>query len=61
MVIAFPIEEASAKVRTGPPVDDDEDYALDIWAGVIPMTVEKHSPVADQKLNAKTKLPDYLK
>ncbi len=31
--------EASAKVRTGPPVDDDEDYALDVWAGVIPLTL----------------------
>ena len=61
MVIAFPIEEASAKVRTGPPVDDEEDYALDIWAGVIPMTLAKHSPIADPKLNTKTKLPDYLK
>ena len=35
-VLAFDLDEASAKVRTGPPVDDDEDYELDVWAGVDP-------------------------
>jgi nitroimidazol reductase NimA-like FMN-containing flavoprotein (pyridoxamine 5'-phosphate oxidase superfamily) len=38
-VLAFDLDEASAKVRTGPPVDDDEDYALDVWAGVIPLAL----------------------
>ena len=37
-VLALDLDEASAKVRTGPPVDDDEDYELDVWAGVIPLT-----------------------
>ncbi len=61
MVIAFPIEEASAKVRTGPPVDDDEDYDLNIWAGVIPIVSEKKAPLADPKLKAGVELPQYLK
>lgn len=47
MVIAMPLTEASAKVRTGPPVDDEEDYALDVWAGVIPLRLEKGEPIRD--------------
>src|SRR6266849_2797993 len=39
LVLALPIEEASAKVRTGGPVDDEEDYALPVWAGVLPLTM----------------------
>jgi nitroimidazol reductase NimA-like FMN-containing flavoprotein (pyridoxamine 5'-phosphate oxidase superfamily) len=44
-LLALSIEEASAKVRTGPPVDDDEDMDLDIWAGVIPLTVGPSKPI----------------
>jgi nitroimidazol reductase NimA-like FMN-containing flavoprotein (pyridoxamine 5'-phosphate oxidase superfamily) len=40
MVLALPLVEASAKVRTGPPIDDEEDYLLPIWAGVLPLTLE---------------------
>jgi uncharacterized protein len=47
LVIAIPLAEASAKVRTGPPLDDEEDYALDVWAGVIPMALVKGEPVED--------------
>jgi uncharacterized protein len=47
LVIALPLSEASAKVRTGPPVDEEEDYALDVWAGVIPIRLEKGEPVRD--------------
>src|SRR5271157_1384407 len=43
-VLAIPIEEASAKIRTGPPVDDEEDYALGAWAGVIPLTAAALAP-----------------
>ena len=60
MVIAFEMEEASAKVRTGPPVDDDEDYSLYIWAGVLPMSIEKRTPIADPKLKSGVELPPYL-
>ena len=51
LVIALPLSEASAKVRTGPPVDEEEDYALDVWAGVIPMTLRPEEPVRDGGAN----------
>ena len=49
-VLAMTLDEASAKVRTGPPVDDEEDYALDVWAGVIPLTLTAGAPVDDPRL-----------
>lgn len=61
MVIAFPIEDASAKVRTGPPVDDDEDYDMNVWAGVLPIQNEKKEPIPDPKLKSGIPIPDYLK
>ena len=51
-VLAMTLDEASAKVRTGPPADDEEDYALDVWAGVIPMALAAGDPVADPRLPA---------
>ncbi|CAA9499448.1 MAG: Pyridoxamine 5'-phosphate oxidase-related, FMN-binding [uncultured Solirubrobacteraceae bacterium] len=50
--LAMTLDEASAKARTGPPVDDEEDYALDVWAGVIPLGLAAGAPVADPKLAA---------
>ncbi len=61
MVLSFIIKEASAKVRTGNPSDDEEDYALDIWAGVVPLNIHRQAPMADPKLNKNIPLPDYLK
>lgn len=61
MLISFKIEEASAKVRTGPPKDDEEDYQLDIWAGVVPVVLERKKPAADELLKPGVSLPDYLK
>ena len=49
-VLAVPLEEVSAKVRTGGPVDDEEDYALPIWAGVIPVNLRAGDPVSDDRL-----------
>ena len=49
-VLAMPIEEASVKVRTGMPIDDDEDHALDAWAGVIPLSTAAGAPEADPDL-----------
>lgn len=60
MVLAFEIMEASAKVRVGPPKDDEEDYALDIWAGVQPIRLVRQSPIPDPQLKAGVKVPDYL-
>ena len=51
-VLAMSLGEASAKLRTGPPGDDEEDYALDVWAGVIPMQLIAQAPVADPRLAA---------
>jgi hypothetical protein len=58
-VLALPLDEASAKIRTGPPVDDDEDYALPIWAGVVPMKLTRGEPIADQGVTVE--LPEYLR
>lgn len=60
MVLAFLLEEASAKIRTGPPVDDEEDYSLDIWAGVVPLQIVRKPPVADPKLKTGISIPAYL-
>jgi uncharacterized protein len=49
-VLALPIDEASAKVRVGPPVDDEEDYSLPTWAGVIPLVTEARAPEPDARL-----------
>lgn len=49
-VLEFAIEEASAKIRTGPPGDDEEDYQLPIWAGVLPLKLSPGEPVADDRL-----------
>jgi nitroimidazol reductase NimA-like FMN-containing flavoprotein (pyridoxamine 5'-phosphate oxidase superfamily) len=51
MVLALPIDEASAKVRTGGPVDDEEDYALPLWAGVVPITLAYGEPIVDQRVS----------
>ncbi len=60
MVLSFDIKEASAKVRTGPPKDDDEDYLLDIWAGVQPIKIERLPAIPDPALKAGVALPTYL-
>lgn len=60
MVLRFSISEASAKIRTGPPKDDEEDYALDVWAGVLPLQIEKKDLVADPLLKSGVPVPNYL-
>jgi len=59
-VIAIPLTEASAKLRTGPPKDDEEDYALPHWAGVLPLTQAVGGPVPDPRSHPETELPAYL-
>jgi nitroimidazol reductase NimA-like FMN-containing flavoprotein (pyridoxamine 5'-phosphate oxidase superfamily) len=49
-VVALPLDEASAKVRTGPPVDDEPDYSLPVWAGVVPVRMELGAPIADERV-----------
>lgn len=58
MVLALPIEEASAKIRTGGPVDDDEDYALPVWAGVLPVSLTPGEPVVDRDVSVD--VPEYV-
>lgn len=60
-VLGLPIEEASAKIRTGPPLDDEEDYALPVWSGVLPMALKAGEPLADARLVAGVNVPEYLK
>jgi hypothetical protein len=61
MVLALPLEEVSAKVRTGGPVDDEADYALPVWAGVLPLETVPQPPQPDARLKSDTPLPAYLK
>jgi uncharacterized protein len=59
-VLSLPIDEASAKIRTGPPLDDEEDYALNVWAGVLPMKMVTAEPIADPRMPADINVPDYV-
>jgi nitroimidazol reductase NimA-like FMN-containing flavoprotein (pyridoxamine 5'-phosphate oxidase superfamily) len=59
LVLALPLEEASAKIRTGGPVDDEEDYALPIWAGVVPLKLTRGAAIPDVGVTAE--LPAYLR
>lgn len=56
-VLSLSLQEASAKIRTGNPVDDEEDYAIDIWAGVIPLKMSAGTPICDAKLKEGIELP----
>ena len=60
-VLAIPLSEASAKIRKGPPVDDEEDYDLPVWAGVVPLELTSAAPVPDARLHPDAApLPDAL-
>jgi hypothetical protein len=59
-VLEFSIEEASAKIRTGPPLDDDEDLSLPVWAGILPLGLEAKTPIPDSRLAANTEVPPYV-
>ena len=60
-VLALPLVEASAKIRTGPPIDDDEDHALPVWAGVLPLRLATGEPVDDELLRPGTDVPRYVR
>jgi len=60
-VLALPLEEVSAKVRTGGPIDDEEDYALPVWAGVLPLETSVKEPVPDPQRRGDQPIPPYLK
>jgi len=58
-VLSLELAEVSAKVRTGPPLDDEEDYELPIWAGVVPLRVVAGEPIPDPRLPNNIPVPDY--
>ena len=59
-VLSLPIDEASAKVRTGPPLDDEADYAMNIWAGVMPLRLIAEAAIPDPRLVGDVEVPDYV-
>lgn len=59
-VLRLPLEEVSAKIRTGPPIDDEEDYQLPCWAGELPLSLTPQSLIPDPRLTPTTSLPAYL-
>ena len=59
-VLRIKLEEVSAKVRTGPPIDDEEDYSLPVWAGVLPLRVIAGEPIADPRLPSEINVPEYV-
>jgi nitroimidazol reductase NimA-like FMN-containing flavoprotein (pyridoxamine 5'-phosphate oxidase superfamily) len=61
LVLRLPIEEFSAKVRQGPPIDDEEDYSFPTWAGLIPLQIVPGTPINDPRLDPKTPVPVYAR
>ena len=59
-VLKLAIDEASAKIRTGGPIDDEEDYAMDVWAGVLPIELTTTQAIDDERLERSTPAPDYV-
>ncbi len=60
LVLALPLQEASAKVRTGPPKDDADDYALPVWAGELPLRLTPLSPIPDPQLPSSIEVPTHV-
>lgn len=59
-VIRLPLTEASAKMRSGPPGDDEEDYELPIWAGVVPLVTSYGAPITDPSMRMDVPIPDHV-
>ena len=59
-VLALPLEEVSAKVRTGDPKDEEEDYDLPYWAGILPLSLQPGPPVSDSRLKPGIPVPPYV-
>jgi nitroimidazol reductase NimA-like FMN-containing flavoprotein (pyridoxamine 5'-phosphate oxidase superfamily) len=60
-VLHVPIEEFSAKIRTGPPIDDAEDYTFPTWAGVLPLEMKRGEPISDPTLDSSREVPPYVR
>ena len=61
IVLKLMISEASAKIRTGPPLDDEPDYKLPHWAGVIPIAYRAGEPIPEERIHPDAKIPDYIR
>jgi uncharacterized protein len=59
-VLALPLDEASAKIRSGPPLDEEEDLGLDAWAGEIPLSLEPRAPRPDPRLRSGIAVPEHV-
>jgi nitroimidazol reductase NimA-like FMN-containing flavoprotein (pyridoxamine 5'-phosphate oxidase superfamily) len=59
-VLSLPLAEVSAKVRTGPPIDDEEDYKLNVWAGLLPLRLVAGDPINDPRLQENIEPPSYI-
>ena len=60
-VLSLPLDEVSAKVRTGPPLDDEEDYSWPVWAGVLPLEFMPSAPLPDDRLPKEVAVPEYVR
>jgi nitroimidazol reductase NimA-like FMN-containing flavoprotein (pyridoxamine 5'-phosphate oxidase superfamily) len=60
-VLALPLDEASAKIRTGPPIDDEEDMDVACWAGVVPLTLTAAAPIPDARCKPGFAAPEFLR
>jgi nitroimidazol reductase NimA-like FMN-containing flavoprotein (pyridoxamine 5'-phosphate oxidase superfamily) len=60
-VVSIPIDVAAAKIRTGPPLDDEDDYALPIWAGVLPIALKPQPALPDPRLGNDILVPGYVR
>jgi uncharacterized protein len=60
LIVRVPISEASAKVRTGGPIEDPDDLQLPVWAGQLPLAVTARSPVPDDQVEGGRAVPDYI-
>jgi len=61
LVLELPLTEASAKIRTGPPIDEPSDYDLPVWAGEVPLSFVGGEPVADPRLLPGIEVPGYIR
>jgi uncharacterized protein len=61
LVLRLPLREASAKVRSGPPVDEETDYNLPVWAGELPLSLVAGEPIADPRLHSGIETPAYIR
>ncbi len=60
-VIRMKLDEVSAKVRTGAPIDDEDDYLSDSWAGIVPLQLIQLKPQSDPRLRVEIEIPDFIK